>query len=73
MGLLSRSPDGFDFQHGTASCATRPEAGAGAQLQRERYEPDMNLIPNDARQLRIFGTAGCPEGISGSAGVCLLA
>lgn len=44
----------LDFQHGTGRWTVRPCHGPRGQLQRERYEADMKLIPNDA--------ASAPEG-----------
>jgi hypothetical protein len=48
-----RSPGGLvfqlqlDFQHGTMRRAQEPRMDSGRELQRERYEADMKLIPND--------------------------
>jgi hypothetical protein len=36
----------LDFQHGTGPGAARPDTGLRDELQRERYEADMKLIPN---------------------------
>ena len=45
----------LDFQHGTGHGTELPCRRPWGQLQRERYEADMKLIPNDATS----GTGRC--------------
>ena len=47
----------LDFQHGTGPGAEGPDTGLLEELQRERYEADMKLIPNGGTN----GPAMLPE------------
>jgi hypothetical protein len=42
----------LDFQHCTAGLPGLPTSSFHAQLQRERYEDDMKLIPSGVRLCR---------------------
>ena len=58
---VGRSPDGLDFQHCTRHVPRGAQFRPPAQLQRERYEADMKLIPKDGNQVSTEAPRPCAE------------
>ena len=59
--VVGRSPDGLDFQHYTRHGPRGTQFRPAAQLQRERYEADMKLIPKDGNHVPTEAAPSCAE------------